>query len=53
MNFDNRTVQSHGLDPDAHDLLLLQLREDPIENAALGPTIHSGVDRVPVSESLG
>src|SRR3954462_3111430 len=36
-----------------HDLLLLQLCEHAIENAALGPPIHPRVNGVPISETLG
>ena len=53
MHFDGRTVQRHGFDLEADDLLLLQLREDPIQHAAFGPAIHAGVDRVPVTEPFG
>ena len=53
MHLDCGTVQSHGFDLDADDLILLQLREHPIQHAALGPAIHAGVDGVPVAEPLG
>ena len=32
---------------------MLQLREDPIQDAAFGPAIHAGVDGVPVAEACG
>ena len=47
------TVQGHRFDLDTDDLILLQLREHPIQHAALGPAIHAGVDGVPVAEPLG
>ena len=50
---DRRTVQRHGFDLEADDLILLQLCEDPIQYAAFGPAIHAGVDRVPVAETCG
>src|SRR5512145_2271588 len=53
MHLDDGTVERNGLDLDAHDLLLLQLREYAIEHTALGPAVHAGIDRVPVRESLG
>jgi len=53
MHVDCRTVQRHGFDLEADDLLMLQLREDPIQHAAFGPAIHAGVDRVPVAETFG
>ena len=52
MHFDGGRVQFHGLDPDAHDLLPLQLLKDAIQHAVLGPAIHAGVDGVPVAKSL-
>lgn len=53
MHFDAGTVQRNGSDLDADDLLLLQLLEDPVEHAALGPAVHACVDGVPVAESFG
>lgn len=53
MDFDDGAVQCDSLDLDAHDLLPLQLREDAIENAALGPPIHPRIDGVPIAETLG
>lgn len=34
MHVDGRTVQRPGFDLEADDLLMLQLREDPIQHAA-------------------
>src|SRR5512134_323458 len=53
MDLDEGTVEGDGLDLDAHDLLLLQLRKYAVEHSALGPAVHAGIDRVPVPESLG
>ena len=52
MNFDDRAVEGYGLDFDPHDLCLLQALEDTIQDAVLRPAVHSGVDRVPVPETL-
>jgi len=53
MHFDRGRVQSHRFDPDANDLIVLQLREHPIQYPVLRPAIHAGVDRVPIAEPLG
>ena len=53
MDFDGGAVQRHRFDLDADDLMVLHLREYPIQHAALRPAIHAGVDRVPVAEALG
>jgi len=53
MHLDDGTVQGHRFDLDAHDLSVLQLFENPIQYAELGPAVHSRVDRVPVAEALG
>jgi hypothetical protein len=53
MYFHGGTVQGNGFDFDTDDLIVLQLREDPIEHAALRPPIHSRIDGVPVAEPLG
>src|SRR5687767_7751706 len=53
MHFDGGTVQGNGFDLDTDDLIVLQLREYPIQYAASGPPIHAGIDRVPVAEPLG
>src|ERR1035438_1611751 len=46
-------VQLHGFDPDAHDLLPLQLFKDAVQCAILRPAVHAGIDRVPIAEALG
>ena len=53
MDFDGGRIQAHGLDANAHHLLALQLLEDPIQHAVLGPAVHAGVDGVPRSEAFG
>ena len=53
MGFDGRRIQAHSLDADAHDLLALQLLEDAIQRATLGPAVHPGVNGVPISEAFG
>ena len=53
MHLDGGRVQFDGLDLDAHDLLPLQLLQDAIQHAGLGPAIHTSVDGVPVAKTLG
>src|SRR4030095_12016381 len=53
MNLDDGAVERDRLDPDSHDLRLLQALEYPVEHAALGPAVHARVDGVPVAEPLG
>ena len=53
MHFDSSTVQGHGFDLDPDDLIVLQLREYPIQHPALRPAIHAGIDGVPRAETLG
>src|SRR5271157_2752244 len=53
MDFDGGRIQTHGLDADANDLLALQLLEDAIQHAALGPAVHAGVNGMPISEAFG
>jgi hypothetical protein len=45
-------VQRDGLDLDAHDLLQLQLLEDPVHHAAFRPAVHPRVNGMPVAEPL-
>ncbi len=52
MDFHNGAVSGHGLDLDAYELSMLQPLEQSIQHAALGPAIHSRVDRVPVAKAL-
>jgi hypothetical protein len=53
MHFDGGTVQGNGFDLNPDDLIVLQLRENPIQHPALGPPIHARVNGVPVAEALG
>src|SRR5438876_380832 len=52
MNLNDRTVQTHRLNLDADELLALQLREEPIQNARLGPAVHTRINRMPVAKAL-
>ena len=52
MDLDDGAVQRHRLQLDADQLGALQVFEDPVEHPVLGPTIHAGVDRVPVPKAL-
>ena len=51
MHLDAGAVQRHRLDADAHNLVLLQLLEDPVEDTCLGPAVHAGVDGAPIAEA--
>ena len=53
MDLDDGTVQGDGFDFHADDLCVLQLCKYAIQHPALRPTIHAGIDGVPVAESLG
>jgi hypothetical protein len=53
VHLDDRAVEGNGFDFDLNDLLSLHGLEDLIQNAALGPAHHAGVDRVPGSKMLG
>ena len=52
MNLHNGAVQRHRLDLDAYELSMLQSLEQSVEYAALGPTVHARVDRMPVAKAL-
>jgi hypothetical protein len=52
MHFDGGRIQRHRLDADAHDLFALQLLEDRVQHATLGPAVHAGVDGVPLAEAF-
>src|SRR5258706_5675114 len=52
MHFDDRAVEADGFDLDAHELLMLQLLEQPIQHSRLRPAIHAGVNRMPPAEAL-
>ena len=53
MHFGDRAVEGDGFDLDLNDVPSLQGLEDLIQDAALGPAHHTGVDRVPGSKMLG
>jgi len=52
VHLDARAVEGNGFDLDLDDLPGLQGLEDLIQDAALGPAHHAGVDRVPGSKLL-
>ena len=52
MNLHNGAVQGHRLNLDAYELGILQSLKQSVEYAALGPTVHARVDRVPVAKAL-
>ena len=51
MDLDRGGVQRESFNLDAHDLLGLQLLEDAIQHAALGPAIHARINAMPVTKS--
>lgn len=51
MDLDRSRVERKGFDLDAYNLFHLQLLEDAIQNAALGPAIHACINAVPVTKS--
>ena len=53
MNCDRGRIQAHRLDANVHQLFALQLRENAVQHAALGPAVHARVDGVPRAETLG
>src|SRR5271167_1965348 len=53
MNLDDSRIQTHGFDTDTYDLLALQLLEDLVQHATLGPAVHAGIDGMPRAEALG
>lgn len=52
MNLDDRAIQAGRLDLDANQLLALQLREQPIQHAGLGPAVHASVNGMPIAKAL-
>jgi len=50
MHLDDRAVQAHRFDLDAHELLMLQFLEQPIQHAGFCPAVHACIDGVPVAE---
>ena len=53
VHLDARAIERHGFDLDLDDLPGLHSLKDLIQDAALGPAHHTGVDRVPGSKLLG
>jgi hypothetical protein len=45
-------IQTHVLDSDGQNLLLLQPSENPIQHSRFTPAIHPRVDRMPVAKLL-
>ena len=52
MNLHRSGVERERFDPDAHDLLQLELLEHAIQDAVLCPPIHTHIDRVPATKPL-
>lgn len=52
MDFDDSAVETDRFDLDANQLLLLQLLKQPIEHTGFSPTIHAGVNRMPIAKPL-
>ena len=53
MHFHRGTIQGDGFNPDLNDLSVLQLGKDSIQYPTVGPTIHAGVDGMPIPKILG
>ncbi len=51
MHLHDGAVQRHRLELDAHDLLALQMLENPVKHAVLRPAVHARVDGVPVAKA--
>lgn len=51
MNLGHGAVQRHCLDANTHELRALQLFEHPVEHTALAPTVHAGVERMPITKA--
>jgi len=52
MNLYGSRIQAERLNLDPYDLLELQLLENSIQHAALGPPVHPRVNRMPVTKAL-
>ena len=52
MNLHRSGVERECFDPDAHDLLQLQLFKHAVQYAVFSPPVHPHIDRVPAAESL-
>jgi hypothetical protein len=53
MYLNRSRVLTESFNANAYDLLHLELLEDAIQYAALGPAIHARVDGVPVPKTCG
>jgi len=53
MHFDTGAIHRNGFNFDANDLLPLQLLKDFLQHTTLRPSIHPGIDGVPVTEAFG
>ena len=53
MDLHDGRIDHDRLDLDAHNLLPLQTLKDLVQNTALGPAIHAGIDGMPGPEALG
>ena len=51
MDLDRGRIEREGFNLDAHDLLALQLLEDAVKYAILGPAIHARINAMPVAKS--
>ena len=52
MHLHRSRIQAKRFDLDAHDPLLLQLLEDPLQHAVFRPAIEAYIDRMPLTEPL-
>jgi len=52
MHLHDGRIHLDRLDSDAHNLLSLQPLKNLVQNTALGPAIHAGVDGMPGSKAL-
>jgi len=52
MHLDRSRIQGHRFELDPNDLLHLQLLEDTVQNAALGPPAHPHINGVPTAKPL-
>jgi len=49
MNFDSSAVKAEAFDFDLNSMVFLKSVKHPLENATFGSTVHSGVNRMPVT----
>jgi hypothetical protein len=52
MYLDHCAVQAHRLDPDTHNLSMLQFFKQAIEHATFRPAVHTCIDGVPIAKAL-